>query len=290
MKSQQALIQKVLEERPEPTVALNPLTGLHLDDLKDIFSKTAVQGARQPLILAKHAANHTRKLVDILARRADLAPQKADSRFRDDAWRDNGGYLRLMQSYLALNESLQEWVDDLDLGTVDRLRADFLLRIVGDSISPTNTLLGNPQALRKARETRGGSLLQGMKNLLADIRDNHGIPSQVKGDSFVLGENIATTTGAVVFKNDVLELIQYAPTTVQVHRRPLLMVSAMINKFYALDLTPEKSFIKFCVDNGLQVFAVSWANPGMEHADWGIERYAHGGNGGDYRREIHYPL
>jgi polyhydroxyalkanoate synthase len=274
MSDQKSLIQQVLEERPEPTVALNPLTGLHLDDVKEIFSRTALQGARQPLILVEHLSNHARKLVDILARNSDLVPDNSDRRFGDDAWRDNGGYRRLMQSYLAMNESLQEWVDDLELGTVDRLRADFLLRIIGDSIAPTNTLLGNPQALRKARETRGGSLLRGMKNLLADVRDNHGIPSQVKGDSFVLGENIATSAGAVVFRNEVLELIQYAPTTAQVHRRPVLMVSAMINKFYALDLTPQKSFIKYCVDNGLQVFAVSWANPQMENADWGIEKYA----------------
>ena len=91
MKPQQALIDQVLAERPEPTVALNPLTGLHLDDLKEIFSKTALQGARQPLILSKHLSNHARKLVDILARRADYAPDRSDSRFRDDSWNENGG-------------------------------------------------------------------------------------------------------------------------------------------------------------------------------------------------------
>jgi poly[(R)-3-hydroxyalkanoate] polymerase subunit PhaC len=274
MNKQQTLIDQVLSERPEPTVALNPLTGLHLDDLKEIFSRTALQGARQPLILGKHLSSHARKLVDILARRAEYAPDRSDSRFRDHSWTENGGYQRLMQSYLALNQSLEEWVDDLELDPVDRLRADFLLRMIGDSIAPTNTLLGNPQALRKARETRGKSLLRGMKNLVSDLRDNHGIPSQVKGGSFVLGENIATSPGAVVFRNEVLELIQYAPATERVHRRPLLMVSAMINKFYALDLSPERSFIKFCVDSGLQVFVVSWANPRIENAAWGIERYA----------------
>lgn len=262
------------KEPPEPTVALNPLTGLHLDDIVEIVSTTAAQGARQPLILTKHLANHGRKLVDILARRAEIAPDSRDPRFRDDAWRSNPIYRQLMQSYLALNESLGEWVEDLELDEVDRLRADFLLRLFGDSVSPTNTLLGNPQALRKARETRGASLLRGAKNLVADLRHNHGIPAQVKGDGFTVGENLATSPGAVVFSNEVLELIQYTPSTAQVHRRPLLMVSAMINKFYALDLTPERSFIKYCVDQGLQVFAVSWANPGPEHADWGIERYA----------------
>ena len=271
---QDAALKLAQQGQPEQTVALNPLTGLHLDDLRGILATTAIQGARQPLILGKHVSSHARKLVDVLAGKTDIKPDKRDPRFRDEAWNSNAGYQLLMQSYLVLNESLQEWVDDLDLGEVQRLRAEFLLRIIGDSIAPTNTLLGNPLALRKARDTRGKSLLQGLRNLLADVRDNHGLPSQVKGDSFTVGENIAVSPGAVVFKNEVLELIQYQPATEQVYRRPLLLVSAMINKFYAMDLTPERSFIKFCVDSGQQVFAVSWANPQMENADWGIEKYA----------------
>lgn len=274
MRDQNTLTKRLLEEQPELTVALNPLTGLHLDDLQEILASTVAQGARQPLILGKHAANHSRKLMKILFRQAEIEPGPQDSRFNDEAWQNSGAYQRLMQSYLALIESLQEWVDDLDLDKVEQLRADFLLRVIGDAIAPTNTLPGNPQALRKARETRGKSLLRGFKNLLADMRNNHGIPSQVKDDGFAVGKNIATTPGAVVFKNELLELLQYTPTTARVHRRPVLLVSAMINKFYALDLAPERSFIKFCLDSGLQVFVVSWANPRMEHADWGIETYA----------------
>ena len=266
--------QQILEQRREPTVALNPLTGLHLDDLKQIAARMLLQGASQPLMLGKHLASHGSKLVDILLRRASFEPDTSDSRFRDDAWHKNGVYLRLLQSYLAMNESLEEWVGDLDLGEVERLRADFLLRIIADSVAPTNTLLGNPQALRKARDTRGASLRKGLQNLLNDMRNNHGIPSQVSGEHFVVGGNIAISPGAVVFSNEVLELIQYTPATQQVYRRPLLLVSAMINKFYALDLTPDRSFIKFCVDSGQQVFVVSWANPQIENANWGIEKYA----------------
>jgi len=249
------------------------MTGLHLDDLREIATRTALQGVRQPLILGKHLSGHARKLVDILASAGEYSPEPGDTRFRDEAWQESRLYQRVMQAYLAMNESLEEWIDDLDLDSVDRLRAEFLLRIIGDSFAPTNTLLGNPVALRKARETRGRSLLRGMKNLLGDVRNNHGIPSQVKGDSFELGENIAISPGAVVFSNDVLELIQYAPATEQVHRRPLLMVSAPINKFYALDLTPDRSMIKYGVDNGFQVFAVSWANPTLADTDWGVDKY-----------------
>lgn len=273
-KGSKGSVLSAVAESPESTVALNPLTGVQLEDLAKTFATTAMQGVRQPLILGKHLSSHGSKLVNILALRAGYAPERSDPRFRDSAWSDNKVYQRLMQSYLALIESLEEWLDDLELGTVDKLRADFLLRLIGDSIAPTNTLLGNPQALRKARETQGKSLARGMRNLVADWSENHGIPSQVKGENFSLGENIASSEGAVVFRNEVLELIQYAPSTPQVHRRPLLMVSAMINKFYALDLSPERSFIKFCVDSGLQVFVISWANPQIEQAHWDIETYA----------------
>ena len=260
--------------QPEPTVALNPLTGVDLEDLRSALVHTLWQGARQPMLLGRHLLGHTGKLLDIAAGTSSYSPEERDQRFADPAWTDSGAYRRLLQSYLAAGESLQQWLDDLGLDEVGKLRADFLFRIINDSISPSNTLLGNPEALRKARETSGRSLLRGARHLWSDLRHNHGIPAQVKGDDFVVGKNLATSEGAVVFRNEVLELIQYAPTTPRVHRRPLLLVSAMINKFYALDLTPERSFIRFCLDSGQQVFAISWANPGMEQSDWGIETYA----------------
>jgi polyhydroxyalkanoate synthase len=272
--SNQARLEKLRLAQPESTTAANPLTGFRPADLSEILRGTLRQGVRQPLILAKHMSSHSRKLLDVLANKSSLEPAARDTRFKDAAWLDHPGYRRLMQSYLAMNESLQEWIEDLHLDDTDRLRAEFLFRVISETLSPGNTLLGNPQALRKARDTRGKSLLQGAKNLLGDLRDNHGIPSQVSGERFIVGENLATSSGAVVFKNDVLELIQYTPSMAKVHRRPLLLVSAMINKFYALDLTPDRSFVKYCVDSGQQVFVVSWANPGMDDSDWGIEKYA----------------
>jgi polyhydroxyalkanoate synthase len=272
--SRETILQSARGRSVEPTVALNPLTGLHWEDVRDTARDVALQGMRQPFIFTRHAANHTRKLVDIVSRRTIYTPDKKDPRFRDGAWRESAWHRTLMQSYLALLESLEEWREDLDLDEIDNLRADFLLRLLGDSMSPSNNLLGNPEALRKARETRGGSLLRGAANLLRDWRHNHGIPAQVARDRFVLGKNIANTPGKVVFSNEVLELIQYQPRTRQVSARPLLMVSAMINKYYALDLSPERSFIRYCLDRGLQVFVVSWANPQREQAHWGIETYA----------------
>jgi polyhydroxyalkanoate synthase len=267
-------LKELMASPPENTIAAHPLTGFRPTDMAQILGDVLLQGVQQPLTLSKHLSSHARKLVDVLASKSKLAPNPRDPRFKDAAWQDHTGYRRLMQSYLAMNESLREWIADLDLNEVDRLRADFLYRVVSESLSPTNTLLGNPEALRKARDTRGKSLLKGAANLLSDLRKNHGIPSQVQGENFVVGENLATSSGAVVFKNEILELIQYTPSTKEVYRRPLLLVSAMINKFYALDLTPDRSFIKYCVDSGQQVFIVSWANPTSENSDWGIEQYA----------------
>lgn len=270
----QRAIQDLLDSQPESTIAANPLTGFHPSDLAEILGDTVRQGVKQPLTLAKHLFRHSRKLVDVLADKSSYEPAPKDFRFRDPAWQESPAFRRLMKSYLAMNESLRELIDDLELNELDRLRAEFLYRVLSESFAPGNTLLGNPEALRKARKTRGKSLMQGARNLLYDLRNNHGIPAQVSGDGFVVGENLAVSPGAVVFKNEVLELIQYTPTTKEVHRRPLLLISAMINKFYALDLTPDRSFIKYCLDSGQQVFVVSWANPSKDNADWGIEKYA----------------
>lgn len=264
----------VSEQRPEPTVALNPLTGLDWNELRTAARKTALKAATQPLLTSKHLAAHSQKLIEVLFGTADYQPDKRDPRFQDDAWKTNGIYQRLMKSYLAMNESLEEWVDDLNLSNTDKLRAEFVVRVLSDSISPSNSILGNPEVFRTAMDTRGDSLVRGARNLWHDIRHNHGMPSQVKSENFAIGENIATTPGAVVFRNEVLELIQYQPRTSLVYRRPLLIVSAMINKFYVLDLTPDRSLIRYCLEQGQQVFVVSWVNPGQHQSDLGIEAYS----------------
>ena len=179
----------------------------------------------------------------------------------------------MLQSYLAFVESLNEWVDDADFDELDEQRARFVTRVVGDSLSPTNALALNPAALKQIVETGGQSVFNGLRNFIDDRRHNNGMPSQVDKTAFTLGENLATTKGSVVFRSDTLELIQYAPTTEKVHRRPLLFIPPQVNKFYFYDLSPEKSFFQYCVDEGLQVFTVSWRNPHAEHADWGIDHY-----------------
>jgi polyhydroxyalkanoate synthase len=145
--------------------------------------------------------------------------------------------------------------------------------LLTDGVAPTNNLLTNPAAQKKARATRGGSLVQGFRHAVDDYRHNNKMPSQVDKTEFEVGENLAATQGAVVFRNELLELIQYQPKTARVQQIPMLVVPPQINKFYVFDLTPEKSMFKYIVDQGLQLFTVSWKNPTAEQRHWGLEDY-----------------
>jgi polyhydroxyalkanoate synthase len=195
-----------------------------------------------------------------------------DARFADPAWREHPMYLRLAQGYLAFCEA----ADKLAEGRPDwrkRERARFLTSIITSSLAPTNTLVGNPAALRRVFETGGLSLLEGARNMLGDWVHNKGMPSQVKPGAFKVGENLAMTAGAVVFRNEMVELIQYQPTTSQVCQRPTLIVAPPIGKYYFLDLTPGRSFVQYAVSRGIPVFITSWRNPQSEHGGWGLDDY-----------------
>jgi len=196
-----------------------------------------------------------------------------DKRFSDPAWRDNPFYRTWMQTYLAWCKGLNQFVDNAGLGPQDAQRARFGLNLLTDALSPTNTLIGNPAALRKFFDTGGQSAVRGLTNMLNDIATNHGMPSQVDKSAFKVGGNLACTPGQVVFKNDVLELIQYAPATPTVYRRPLLAIPPQINKFYVLDLAPGRSLLEFLVRSGMQTFALSWRNPTPAQRDWGLDTY-----------------
>ena len=154
-----------------------------------------------------------------------------------------------------------------------RARANFVSGMILDSLAPTNTLLGNPSAIKKSVETGGASLLRGLKNAYNDMVHNDGIVSQVDSRPFKIGKNIATSPGAVIYRSEIMELIQYAPTTEAVHEFPLLIIPPQINKAYINDLTPEKSIIRYELAHGIQPFLISWRNPQIEHRDWGLAEY-----------------
>jgi polyhydroxyalkanoate synthase len=204
------------------------------------------------------------------------APDAADKRFSDAAWRDNPYFDFIKQAYVLTTR----WADDLvkradELEPHDREKAQFYLRQVNAALSPSNFLATNPELLRTTLAESGENLVRGLKMLAEDIQAGHGNLRIRQSDAraFKLGINLATTPGKVIFRNTLIELIQYEPTTPDVYTRPLLIVPPWINKFYILDLNPEKSFIRWAVAQGLTVFVISWVNPDERHADKDFDSY-----------------
>ncbi len=199
-----------------------------------------------------------------------------DPRFGDAAWQENPLFRRIGQSYLAWTYSLDDWLNRSGLEGIDRERARFVLDAAKDVLAPVNTLVGNPEALRIAVETKGASVVKGMRNFVDDIRFNHGYPAVADRHAFQIGKDVAASEGAVIFRNDLLELIQYQPKTEQVAPIPLLYVFSQVNRFYLGDLTPDRSLFQRLLDAGIPVFAISWKNPTPAERDWNIDTYAGG--------------
>ena len=203
-------------------------------------------------------------------------PEPGDNRFNDPEWSRNPYFDFWKQTYLITARWLQDMLDKTEgLDERTRQRANFYLKQIVTAFSPSNFPLTNPVVLRETAASSAENLVQGMTNLVRDMERSGATLniSQSDVDAFEVGRNIATAPGKIVFQNDVIQLIQYAPTTEKVHARPLLIVPPWINKFYILDLGPEKSFIRFAVSQGFTVFVVSWVNPDARHALKTFEDY-----------------
>ncbi|MEO1495325.1 MAG: alpha/beta fold hydrolase [Pseudomonadota bacterium] len=207
---------------------------------------------------------------------AEVAPEKGDKRFKDPIWSTNPAYKALMQTYLTWSRGMNDWVDGLDMESRNKLRAKLVTSILTDGVAPTNMLMGNPSALHKTLETGGKNLISGARHMIDDMLNNGGLPSSVDKTKFKVGENIAVSEGDVIYREEILELIQYRPKTEKVFARPVFIVPPQINKFYAWDLAQNRSAVEFLVSEGHTVFLVSWRNPGNEHADWGMDEYIAG--------------
>jgi polyhydroxyalkanoate synthase subunit PhaC len=205
------------------------------------------------------------------------APAKGDRRFSDPAWSDEPVYDYLKQAYLLAARQLQEFVAAAPVDDATRAQVDFASRQMMNALAPTNFPHTNPQVARRTIESGGLNLMTGLSNLLEDVGKGQGLVSRRAPNDFELGVNVAATPGAVVFRNDLMELIQYAPTTDKVYRRPLLFVPPLVNKYYLFDLTPKASYLKWLVDQGHTVFVISWANPDESHADTGMDAYVKDG-------------
>ena len=261
------------QKAAQSTTAVNSLVGFRRSEVIKSLGIMAGYAVKQPKPLAKHLKNYAGEMLEIAKGSSELTPDKRDRRFKDETWHKNPLYKRGMQSWLSMRKELNGWISESRMHPADQVRAKFVTDLIVDALAPTNTLLGNPTAMKRLFETGGASLAKGLKNAYDDLRTNGGMPSQVDGRPFKIGENVANSKGAVVFKNEMLEVIQYQPKTEKVYKIPLMVIPPQINKFYALDLAPDKSMVRFLAKMGYQVFAISWRNPTRQHSHWGLENY-----------------
>ncbi len=205
---------------------------------------------------------------------SEIAPARRDRRFADPAWMQNPLLRRTVQTYLLSGQTINDIVGDVPMGWEDSQRLDFAVTNFVDAIAPSNNPFISPVAWKAVIDSGGANMVKGPANLLKELSSSPRIPSMVDEDAFAVGKDLAVTPGSVVLRTSVLELIQYAPQTETVHAVPLLVVPPTINKFYVLDLAPGRSLIEYLVQQGQQVFVISWRNPEARHRDWGIDTYA----------------
>lgn len=264
---------KLQDEAAQNTSALGPLIGLTREDIFGAVAVLLRETASDPQRLMRHSQEMGGEMLKIMTGRSELAPDAKDKRFRDPAWQYNPFMRAGMQYYLAVQKGAAKWLDELELDAIEKDRASFISQIIIDSLSPTNTLIGNPTAQKRMIDSGGLSLMKGLKNAYTDMVHNKGMVSQVDKRPFKIGENVATSKGAVVLRTEMMELIQYSPTTDEVYAVPQLTIPPQINKMYINDLSPEKSVVKYQLDNGIQTFVISWKNPTKEQGTWGMDDY-----------------
>ncbi|MGO4406391.1 PHA/PHB synthase family protein [Bosea sp. RAF48] len=259
-------------------------------DMVKTLGRVAEQWVNDPAKIIEAQASLTRDFMNLWSAALKRAsgeevapvaePDKRDNRFKDPDWTNLPTFDFIKQAYLIGSrwaETMVEKADDLDPHT--RNKARFYIKQIAGALSPTNFVATNPELLRETLRQNGENLVRGMKMLAEDVEAGGGELKIRQSDAkaFEVGVNIAMTPGKVIFRDDVMELIQYTPSTPQVLKRPLLIVPPWINKFYILDLNPEKSFIRWCVEQGLTVFCISWVNPDARHATKDFESYMHEG-------------
>jgi polyhydroxyalkanoate synthase len=270
-------------EAPEQSVraadailGANPFVGLDSEQILGELTNFVSDTLKQPEVLGGHLTRMAVELAKVAAGVSEVVPEDSDKRFSDLTWSDNPFYRRIMQTYLVWRSTMQSMVPERGYANGEWKETEqqrFAVRLLTEALAPTNLLLGNPAAIKRAFETGGASLIHGLRNFLDDLRNNNGMPQTVDKRPFAVGRNLAVTPGAVVFRSEMLELLQYAPTTRQVYERPLLLVPPQINKFYIMDLAPKRSLTEYAVARGVPFFTVSWRNPKPEHRNWGLDEY-----------------
>jgi polyhydroxyalkanoate synthase subunit PhaC len=237
-------------------------------------ARWATSLARKPLTSARRVRDLVADALGAAVGTSSLVPERRDRRFTDEAWSANPVLRRIVQLYLAGGRTVDQLVTDAELDWRDEQRVRFLVVNLIAAASPSNVPLLNPTSAKVAIDTAGLSLFRGGTQLVRDLASAPRIPQMVDKSSYEVGRNIAATPGAVVARTEVFELLQYGPQTDQVYEIPVLVVPPTINKFYAIDLAPERSLVEFSVRQGRQMFVMSWRNPDGRHAAWDLDTYA----------------
>lgn len=279
--AQGAIAEAALRQAERPA-------GLQADPFHVAPALTDVMGrlVSQPDRLVRAQADLFQRYLDLWQRSARRAggeavepvvtPERGDKRFNDPDWVENPVFDVIKQSYLLTSNWLNGLVSDVEgVDPMTKRRVEFFMKMLTDAFSPSNFLASNPAALREAMQSRGESIVKGMENFAEDLARGGGqlAISQTDYQMFKIGENVATAPGKVIFQNEILQLLQFDPTTEQVHEIPLLIFPPWINKFYILDLRPENSMIRWLTGQGFTVFVASWVNPSTELAAKTFEDY-----------------
>jgi polyhydroxyalkanoate synthase len=229
--------------------------------------------AAQPGTVARRTTDLAGQLARIAIGGSDRAPSKRDRRFQDPAWANNPVLRRVLQAYLASAETAETLLADANLGWRDHERMSFVVSNLAEALAPSNNPLLSPDAWKAAIDTGGLNAVAGLRNLVTDLSTPPRVPRMVEPDAFEVGKTLAVTPGAVVLRTDVFELIQYIPQADKVRTVPLLIVPPVINKYYIIDLAPGRSLVEYYLQQGLQVFVISWRNPDARHREWDSDIY-----------------
>jgi polyhydroxyalkanoate synthase len=262
-KSEPADIMDIMSQATETAAGTLPLDMVNaIADLVD------------PAAVAKEMPWLAGEMTKIALGQSDISFDQRDRRFTDEAWRTVPYFRTLGQSYRLFELWMNRMYESVGGSWQNKARARFAADVIAAALSPTNYLGTNPAALRKAVETGGMSLMRGAGNMLNDMARG-GMPSMVDRKQFIVGKDLACTPGAVVYRDEMFELLQYAPATPSVRTIPLLMIPPQINRHYVIDLSPGRSLVEFAVSQGIQVFMIVWRNPdsALGHGKWGLDDY-----------------
>ena len=229
--------------------------------------------ARRPDRVVRRVGSLASELRRVAEGTSELVPPKGDRRFADRAWQENWLFHRLMQGYLAVGQTVDGLIDDADLSWQAERQAAFTFGNVIDAIAPTNFPLTNPQVLKETIDRGGGNLVKGSRRLVRDVSKGR-LPAMVDTSKFDVGRNLALTPGSIVLHNEVFELIHYKPQAKQVYETPIVILPPTINKYYVLDLAPDRSMVEYLLRQGFNVFMVSWRNPDRDQSHFDFDTYA----------------